>query len=293
MGTNYVFSLQPTFTQGLILGQLSILFLVVVILKYLFLDTTEERAEGSSSYRHRSERDAPTFFGREGKSIPGEQLPESTEWFNTVIYHAVQAYRSKMRNHLEGADGDEVARKRVEEFANRIRPAMFLDPVQIHSVDLGMAAPQLSNARARTVGDSQEPQLEFDLVYTDTISVSLSTAYLFNYPMFAFARLPVSLTISLSLFSCSLVVIPPSSSSPAPALTINVPPTFTLDLKTTSLMGSRAKLADVPKLHELIEHQLRRQLTQRSSIKIPLPGLASVAEVREEIKREIEGSVMT
>ena len=47
------------------------------------------------------------------------------------------------------------------------------------------------------------------MTYTDTVSVSLSTAYLFNYPLPSFARLPVSVTISLSLFSSS--VSPPAS----------------------------------------------------------------------------------
>ena len=45
-------------------------------------------------------------------------------------------------------------------------------------------------------------QNEFDMVYKDDLSISLSTAYLFNYPTIGFARLPVSLTISLSVFSC-------------------------------------------------------------------------------------------
>lgn len=49
-------------------------------------------------------------------------------------------------------------------------------------------------------------------------------------------------------------------------------------------MGSRAKLANVPKLHELIQHQVRRVLAARASWKIPLPGLATVAEVKEQLK---------
>lgn len=40
--------------------------------------------------------------------------------------------------------------------------------------------------------------------YADTISLSLSTSVLFNYPFASFARLPVSLTISLSHFSSSV-----------------------------------------------------------------------------------------
>ncbi|THH12685.1 hypothetical protein EW146_g7462 [Bondarzewia mesenterica] len=77
---------------------------------------------------------------------------------------------------------------------------------------------------------------------------------------------------------------PPSPTSPAPTLTISIPPSFSLDLKTTSLMGSRAKLADVPKLHELIEHQVRRTLTERGMWKIVLPGLSTVSEVKEDMK---------
>lgn len=86
-------------------------------------------------------------------------------------------------------------------------------------MDLGVSAPKLSNARVVNggAGDPSQPvslqalltqnslslgtqMIEFDMTYTDTISMSLSTSYLFNYPMSSFARLPVSLTISLSLF---------------------------------------------------------------------------------------------
>jgi maintenance of morphology protein 1 len=81
-------------------------------------------------------------------------------------------------------------------------------------------------------------------------------------------------------------LIPPPPTSPAPVLTINIAPSFTLDLITTSLMGSRAKLADVPKLHELIQHQVRRVLAAQGSWKVVLPGLTSVPEAREEILKE-------
>lgn len=52
-------------------------------------------------------------------------------------------------------------------------------------------------------------------------------------------------------------------------------------------MGSRAKLANVPKLHELIQHQVRRILAARAIWKVVLPGLASVVDVKEEIKKEM------
>jgi maintenance of morphology protein 1 len=47
-------------------------------------------------------------------------------------------------------------------------------------------------------------------------------------------------------------------------------------------MGSRAMLKDVPKLHELIEHQVRRVLASRETWKVVLPGLGNVAGVTKE-----------
>jgi maintenance of morphology protein 1 len=150
-------------------------------------------------------------------------------------------------------------------------------------------------------------EMEFDATYTDSLSLSLSTSYLFNYPMSSFARLPVSLTISLSNFQSSVIspapslvikptyrsfaqilITPPLSTAATPTLTISIPPVFTLDLTTTSLMGSRAKLANVPKLHELIQHQVRRILAARGTWKVVLPGLSSISEARDEIRRELK-----
>ena len=48
-------------------------------------------------------------------------------------------------------------------------------------------------------------------------------------------------------------------------------------------MGSRAKLADVPKLHEMIQGQVRRALQERGTWKIVLPWVANVDEVKEEV----------
>lgn len=51
-------------------------------------------------------------------------------------------------------------------------------------------------------------------------------------------------------------------------------------------MGSRAKLANVPKLHELIQHQLRHLLAARGTWKIVLPGLTNAAEMHGETEND-------
>lgn len=90
-----VFTLQPTFTQGFILGQLSILILLALILKYLFLDSVTEPGTpytiasvpiGRPSNKEQSEKQSLD----QDSSV--ETLPvlpegsESTEWFNLIIH---------------------------------------------------------------------------------------------------------------------------------------------------------------------------------------------------------------
>ena len=60
-------------------------------------------------------------------------------------------------------------------------------------------------------------------------------------------------------------------------------PNFRLELKSTSLLGSRAKLADVPKLHELIDNQLRRALSQRGTLRFVLPGFSDTDGQKESL----------
>lgn len=85
MGSNYIFSLTPTFTQGLVLGQLSILFLLTLILKYLFLDSGPSKAASPLQYSTAS-------FDKERASKPRSNFPlevedvgESSAWFNLIL----------------------------------------------------------------------------------------------------------------------------------------------------------------------------------------------------------------
>jgi maintenance of mitochondrial morphology protein 1 len=159
MANAHIFTLQPTFTQGLIIGQLSILFLLVVVLKYLFLDPVSDQPYKYSSYQPRPSRDdsdlqsssddveKPSSKKTSGRAdIDTGSGVESADWINILLHQVryslhtahpsllpvlsilqvVDAYRAKLRSDLPGAEGDEVARRRVEEFANKIRPASFV-----------------------------------------------------------------------------------------------------------------------------------------------------------------------
>ncbi|KAI6132697.1 maintenance of mitochondrial morphology protein 1 [Pisolithus croceorrhizus] len=290
MGSNYIFSLTPTFTQGLILGQLSILALLALVLKYLFFISPIEQSDAQSLHP-RTIPDYPSWSHTPKVEEDGthEASIESAAWFNSLARQVIDVYRAKLQNGLTGLEGIEVARQRIEAYANTIRPRNFFDHITVHAVDLGNSAPQLSNAQMVDASEVHHalPYVKFDMSYSDTISVSLSTTYLLNYPMSSFARLPVSLTISLSRFESSIVLSAPSPADAIPALSISLPPDFTLRLKTTSLMGSRAMLKDVPKLHDLIENQVRRVLVAQGVWKVVLPGAANVSEVKAAMQNDV------
>ncbi len=93
MASAYVLTLQPTFTQGLILGQASILFLLFLILKYLFFDTDPERSYKNASYPpkieyHSSEEALAAarlnFNEFETTRHEGGET-ETSEWLNVVL----------------------------------------------------------------------------------------------------------------------------------------------------------------------------------------------------------------
>lgn len=85
MGNNYIFSLTPTFTQGLVLGQLSILILLALVLKYLFFVPPNDESE-TPTFEPLTNPDHPL---RNRTTKPelveiSEKGPESANWFNLL-----------------------------------------------------------------------------------------------------------------------------------------------------------------------------------------------------------------
>ncbi|KAG8931723.1 ERMES complex subunit mmm1 [Tulasnella sp. 417] len=273
-----IFSLTPTFTQGLVIGQVSIFLLLALILRYLFLEPAVSSRPPSlpalaaaARQQHETSRSTSKDDALEADDPPPA---ETAEWFNVILQNIAQAYRQQIRNTLEGPSGDEAARRRVEGWLNDRRSASLLDVIKVHAIDVGTGAPKL--VRARILAPDKHcatSRIECHLAYSDDVSLSLSTSLLLHYPTPSFARLPVSLTVSSIDFAAKVTVTPPLPSDPSPCLTLTLDPSFTLDIKTNSLLGSRAKLSDVPKVHELIAQRIRTSLASRGTWKILLPGV--------------------
>ncbi|KAG8852338.1 ERMES complex subunit mmm1 [Serendipita sp. 411] len=284
----YVLTLQPTFTQGFVLGQLSILVLLFLVLKYLFLDSaTEPAARRSFQSIPRSKRvteileniDEDNLIRHEEslETFPASLSDgkESTEWFNVIIKEIFNSYRAELRDNVRGSAGDDVARERIERYLNNHRGTNLIDPIFVDAVSLGHSAPRLYDARVlpKDAGEfmGNRHRIRIEATYTDTISLDLTTSLFFNQPVPAFARLPVSLSLSLNLLRATIIIIPPLPDDTEPVLTIQLQPGVELSLQTKSLLGSRTVLADVPKIHELIEARIKRALVERGTWRIHLP----------------------
>ncbi|KAG1847061.1 hypothetical protein F4604DRAFT_1976217 [Suillus subluteus] len=186
----------PTFTQHLMLGPLSILVLLTLVLKYLFFIPTESETE-TIPFHLLSK--LSTLWHQDVEEDDTDSVPETeaAHWFNIRARQVVEVYRAKLQQDLTGCEAIEVSRRNIED---QVLTHLHYH-IRIHSLNLGMFVPKFANTWAMndSEGDSAPTAIEFDVSYTNNMSVSLSASYLFNYPMSSFAELTISLTICLSL----------------------------------------------------------------------------------------------
>ena len=185
---------------------------------------------------------------------------------------------------------ERTARDLMEEILNRASSS-FLDPIRVTEADFGDAYPIFTNARVRPADDTGRTRIEIDVDYSDQITLAIDTKLLINFPKPRFAVLPVSLsltvvrfsgTVAIELFSSdpNTTVLPtaapasPSASrkasQPPPPpprsrhqLHFSLHPDFALEASATSLLGSRAKLQDIPKIEQLLISRLRGWILDR------------------------------
>jgi len=169
----------------------------------------------------------------------------------------------------------------------------------VTEISLGEEFPILSNCRVHPVttpsASAVETQLQarMDVDLSDFITLGIETKVVLNYPKPGTAILPISLAVSIVRFSGTLSIsFLPSSSSSSPPTDINTakssdpdspnhttptqPPSTTpttlafsflpdyrLDLSVRSLVGSRSRLQDIPKIAQLVESRLHAWIDER------------------------------
>jgi len=176
------------------------------------------------------------------------------------------------------AQAADTVRAKVEKWVNEHRSPDMMDEIVVHECDLGADAPSVQDIRL-SPHVKGGLRAEFDFSYTPTSppTVSISTAILLNVPVARFGSLPVSFNVALSHISGTLIFHIPPDAGPV-TMHLSSSPPLQLSLSLSSLVGSRAKLADLPKLHDLVESRVRMVIEgqlgkQGEGWEFVLPGL--------------------
>ncbi|PHH77591.1 hypothetical protein CDD82_3453 [Ophiocordyceps australis] len=302
-------SSEPTFsfTQGLILGQLSVVVILAAFIKF-FIFGDPPSADATASVRA-SERRARTLahkqsllsLGRKKSSVlrsapllsigsilskayynVDSHQPESLDWFNVLVAQTIAQFRSDAQHDdaildsltkaLNGPSRpDFVDNIRVTELSLGDDFPIFSNcriiPVDDDGIALGINGFRLDAAAAAAARDGARLQARMDVDLSDMLTLALETKLLLNYPKKLSAVLPVALSVSVVRFSGTLSIsfIPSNPSQSRPTMmTFSFLDDYRLDFSIRSLLGSRSRLQDVPKIAQLVEARLHRWFDERA-----------------------------
>ncbi|KAF5663665.1 maintenance-mitochondrial morphology 1 [Fusarium heterosporum] len=310
-------STEPTlsFTQGLIVGQLSVVLVLAAFIKFFIfgdppspdvtasLRATERRSRTLAHKRsllsirspgNRQDRELSRKKSTVLRSPPALTIgsilsktyynvdshqPESLDWFNVLIGQTIAQFRND-------AQHDDAILDSLSKAMNGGSRPDFLDEIRVTELSLGEDFPILSNCRIipvdedgvslgpgkkfdpdKAARDGTRLQARMDVDLSDMLTLAVETKLLLNYPKKLSAVLPVALAVSVVRFSGTLSIsfIPsnPSQSTPT-RMIFNFLDDYRLDFSIRSLLGSRSRLQDVPKIAQLIESRLHRWFDERA-----------------------------
>ncbi|KAI0540903.1 hypothetical protein GGR58DRAFT_459458 [Xylaria digitata] len=214
--------------------------------------------------------------------------PESLDWFNVLVAQTIAQFRSD-------AQHDDAILNSLTKALNGTSRPDFLDEIKVTELTLGEDFPIFSNCRIIPVDEDglsleirngggipgqgsaagarakllegSRLQARMDVDLSDMITLALETKILLNYPKRLTAVLPVALAVTVVRFSGTLSIsfIPSNSSQSTPTMmTFSFLDDYRLDFSIRSLVGSRSRLQDVPKIAQLIESRLHRWFDERA-----------------------------
>lgn len=313
--TDSIHIVRLSFTQGLIVGQLSVVLILAAFIKFFIfgdppspdvtasLRATERRSrtlahkqsllslrspsnrQGQQPGRKKSTvlRNPPfltigSILSKTYYNVDSHQ-PESLDWFNVLIAQTLAQFRSD-------AQHDDAILSSLSKALNGGSRPDFVDEIRVTELSLGEDFPIFSNCRiipvdedglslgngrkfdpATAARDGTRLQARMDVDLSDMLTLALETKLLLNYPKKLSAVLPVALSVSIVRFSGTLSIsfIPsnPSQSTPT-MMTFSFLDDYRLDFSIRSLLGSRSRLQDVPKIAQLVEARLHRWFDERA-----------------------------
>ncbi|KAI7225058.1 hypothetical protein KC330_g9200, partial [Hortaea werneckii] len=230
-------------------------------------------------------------------NVHGHQ-PESLDWFNVLVAQTVAQLRADAQEDaavltsltalLNGpSKPDFLDEIRVTEISLGDEFPIFSNCRVIPVDEHGTPIKALSGNR----GERLQARMDVDL--SDVVTLGIETKLVLNYPKPFVAVLPVALAVSVVRFSgtLSLSFSPSSQPNPYPSandseartpgparneghplnptgsspttLTFTFLDDYRLDLSVHSLIGSRSRLQDVPKIAQLVEARIHQWFDDR------------------------------
>lgn len=221
-----------SFTQGLVIGQLSVIFVIIVFVKFfVFADPSPDLSNSAPrdvtsvvvrrDSKKRLEKN-PDYTDIEGANdfvsrksdATGRMLtilektyydvdnhsPETLDWFNVLVAQTITQLRA------EAIISDNIQRS-LSEFLDSAPLPDYLDKISLTEIDVGDDFPIFSNCRIQHSGEGQgrlEAKIDVDL--SDTLTLGIDTRLVINYPRPRTVVLPVELCLSIVRFSGCLTV---------------------------------------------------------------------------------------
>ena len=234
----------------------------------------QQRAANRNVLRPPTKLTTATILDKTYYNVKSHQ-PESLDWFNVLIAQTIAQFR-------DDAHQDEAILSSLTALLNGEKKPDYLGEINVTEISLGEDFPILSNCRVHPVaeeGGEGRLQARMDVDLSDFITLGIETRMLLNYPKPVTAVLPVALAVSIVRLSGTLCVsFLPSAATPTATLDPQSPvtsthsptslsfsllPDYRLDLSVRSLVGSRSRLQDVPKIAQLVETGLHAWIDER------------------------------
>ncbi|KAJ2228081.1 ERMES complex subunit mmm1 [Coemansia sp. RSA 485] len=293
---------QPTFMQGFLLGQFSMLVLLVMAIKYILFEeplgkkpidedspqspiSPTAAAAAAAATADASETKGRTvvqeggfglskfmIFSRKQKEPQPDDVAEelakiqkeiisrtgydlmanrseSCDWLTVFLAQIIAKFRADAERH------DRLVRVISEALNGELRPSV-IDNLRITQFSLGSDFLRITSARMVPSSGSLGMRAELDLALQDEITLGFNTRVLVNWPRSSVAALPVSMVVSLVKFVGTMAV-EFECASPEPSVSVTILPDYVLEFDVQTLIGSKAKVQNLPMLTSVICRKLQ------------------------------------
>ena len=227
---------------------------------------------------------------------PGVHPPESLEWLSVIAAQTIANYRAAVVASAAPAPGDASAPLPSQQtpekaalkgaLARALNAAVtgrtfnVLDHITVTDVAVGTQFPRFGNARIHPDETGTCARLYADFDYVDQVSIGIDTRLLMNFAQLRFGTLALAMTLRVERLAGTIAIEVGPQRVPgahAQEVRVSVAPDFVLDAHLSSIIGSKDKLQDVPKIEELLITRMRMFVAQRlvwpHYWSIPLPRI--------------------